>query len=70
MFQVNIYSHLIGSILFFTLPFIVYETLQSRYQTASTADIIVFSTFFFGVATCFLLSATYVQLAHHLYATL
>ncbi|KAF2252245.1 putative membrane protein [Trematosphaeria pertusa] len=56
---VNIHSHLIGSALFFTLPFILYESLRSRYESASTADIIVFSTFFFGVAICFLLSATF-----------
>ncbi|KAF2466064.1 Hly-III related protein [Lindgomyces ingoldianus] len=56
---VNIFSHLIGSVLFFTLPVPVYYILQPRYSTASTADLIVFSTFFFGVAICFLLSATF-----------
>ena len=57
-FAVNIHSHLIGSLLFFALPFILYDALYPRYETASKADIIVFSTFFFGVAICFLLSAT------------
>ncbi|KAF2681642.1 mPR-typeG-protein-coupled receptor [Lentithecium fluviatile CBS 122367] len=56
---VNIHSHLIGSILFFTLPYIIYENLRPRYDTASTADIVVWSTFFFGVAICFLLSSTF-----------
>ncbi|ORY15640.1 hemolysin-III related-domain-containing protein, partial [Clohesyomyces aquaticus] len=56
---VNIHSHLVGSLLFSTLPFIVYGKLRPRYSSASTADIAVFSTFFFGVATYFLLSATF-----------
>jgi len=54
---VNIYSHLFGAFLFVTLLFIVYRELRPRYESATTADIIVFSTFFFGVAICFLLSA-------------
>ena len=57
---VNIYSRVIGSILFFGLPVPVYYTVEPRYATATTADIVVFSTFFFGVAICFALSATYV----------
>ena len=55
---VNIYSHLIGSILFFMLAFYFYGMVYPRYPDASFADILVFSTFFFGVAICFLLSAT------------
>ncbi|KAF2652991.1 HlyIII-domain-containing protein [Lophiostoma macrostomum CBS 122681] len=55
----NIHSHLIGSILFLVLPIPTYRYLRPRYDTASTADIIVFSTFFFGVAICFALSATF-----------
>ncbi|KAF2112926.1 hemolysin-III related-domain-containing protein, partial [Lophiotrema nucula] len=56
---VNTHSHLIGSALFFFLPFPTYKTLQPRYGGASVSDIIVFSTFFFGVAICFLLSAIF-----------
>lgn len=58
--SVNIFSHLIGSILFFSLPFIIYRELQPYYESATTADIVVFATFFFGVATCFALSVTFV----------
>jgi adiponectin receptor len=57
--EVNIHSHLLGSILFFTRPFIVYEDLELRYDTASTADVFVFATFFFGVAIGFFLSAIF-----------
>ncbi|KAH3919625.1 hypothetical protein HBI56_029110 [Parastagonospora nodorum] len=56
---VNIFSHLIGSVLFLALPVPVYRSLKPRYNTATTADIVVFSTFFFGVATCFALSAIF-----------
>ncbi|TGO33529.1 hypothetical protein BHYA_0241g00020 [Botrytis hyacinthi] len=55
---INIYSHLFGSILFASLPFSLYRQIAPRYVTATIADIVVFSTFFFGVAICFLLSAT------------
>jgi len=44
---VNIWSHIFGSILFFTLPLYVFREILPRYGSASTADIIVFSTFFF-----------------------
>lgn len=53
-------SHLLGSALFFSLPIPVYNAFRPHYATASTADIVVFSTFlFFGVATCFALSASF-----------
>jgi adiponectin receptor len=55
---VNIYSHLIGGFLFATLPFVVYLGDQKRSALAQLSDLAVFSTFFFGVATCFFLSAT------------
>ena len=62
---VNIYSHLFGALLFFTLPIPVYNALSPRYASASKADIIVFSTFFFGVAICFLLSSTFHIVSNH-----
>ncbi|KAH6851497.1 hemolysin-III related-domain-containing protein [Alternaria rosae] len=62
---VNIFSHLIGSVLFFALPIPVYYSLQPRYDTAATADVVVFSTFFFGVAICFALSATFHVVNNH-----
>ncbi|PMD61317.1 Hly-III related protein [Hyaloscypha bicolor E] len=56
---VNIYSHLFGAVLFVTLPFYVYAKVYPRYVSAQLGDIIVFSTFFFGVAICFFLSASF-----------
>lgn len=55
---VNIYSHLLGSLIFAILPCYTYYEVFPRYPSASLADFIVFSTFFYGVAICFLLSAT------------
>ena len=69
-FIVNIFSHLLGAALFFSLPVIVYNTIRDRYDSASTGDILVFSTFFFGVAICFLLSALCVPNSHYNILTL
>ncbi|TGO07858.1 hypothetical protein BTUL_0241g00010 [Botrytis tulipae] len=55
---VNICSHLFGSILFASLPFLLYKRSFPRFADAEIPDIIVLSTFFLGVAICFLLSAT------------
>ncbi|CZT07732.1 related to membrane proteins, contain hemolysin III domain [Rhynchosporium graminicola] len=62
---VNIYSHLFGGILFTILPFYVYSTVYPRYSNVQLADIVVFSTFFFGVAVCFFLSASFHTVANH-----
>ena len=55
---VNIYSHLFGSLLFATLPFYAYFKTNQSYSNARLTDLVVFSTFFFGIAGGFLLSAT------------
>lgn len=57
--SVNIFSHLIGSLLFLTLPFGIYKELAPRYATANKADLLVFASFFLGVAICFALSTMY-----------
>ena len=62
---INIYSHIFGTILFLTLPVLTYQTLYHRYSHASQSDIIVFSTFFYGVSICFALSATYHIITTH-----
>ena len=56
----NIYSHLIGGLLFATLLLYVYVMVYPRYAVAKQGDIFVFSTFLFGVAVCFFLLALYV----------
>lgn len=54
---VNIYSHLVGSSLFLTLPIYTYHKVYLSYPSADWMDVLVFSTFHFGVAACFFLSA-------------
>lgn len=61
----NIFSHLIGAVLFFVLPFALYFELSPRYATSSTGDIIVFGLYLFGVATCFVLSVAFHTLMSH-----
>jgi adiponectin receptor len=51
--------------MFFLLPIPTYNTLWSRYATASSADKVVFSAFFFGVAICFALSASFHVFNNH-----
>ena len=62
---VNIYSHIIGAAFFLTAPIYTYRALYLRYPLATPTDIFVFSTFFYGVSTCFILSATYHIISNH-----
>ncbi|KAF2260174.1 HlyIII-domain-containing protein [Lojkania enalia] len=61
----NILSHLLASLLFLLLPVPIYNSIISRYATASTSDIVVFGVFFLGVVLSFLISATYHLLSNH-----
>lgn len=64
--SVNIYSHLIGSILFAVLPIYVFRTeIPPRYKVATSADLAVCLIYFIGVAICFLLSATFHTIMNH-----
>ncbi|KAH9224532.1 mPR-like GPCR protein [Leptodontidium sp. 2 PMI_412] len=62
---VNIYSHLLGSVLFIALPFLVCTSVYTQYSPAYLGDIVVLSLFFFGVAICFLLSAIFHIVNNH-----
>ena len=57
--SVNIHSHLTGSLLFFSLPAWTFTAVFDEFPTTNRFDFVVFSTFFFGVAICFLLSSTF-----------
>ncbi|PQE28196.1 hemolysin-III channel Izh2 protein [Rutstroemia sp. NJR-2017a WRK4] len=54
---VNIYSHLLGALLFALLPIYIYCVAVPRMGDAKVADLVVFGIFFFGVACCFSLSS-------------
>ncbi len=62
---VNVYSHVIGAAIFLTAPICTYQALYLRYPLATEADVFVFSTFFYGVSICFVLSATYHIISNH-----
>lgn len=62
---VNIHSHLIGSLLFFSLPAWTFLVVFAEYANTSRLDVLVFSTFYFGVAICFLLSSTFHVINNH-----
>ncbi|KAK4445670.1 hemolysin-III channel protein Izh2 [Podospora aff. communis PSN243] len=63
--SVNIWTHLLGSVLFTLLSLYLYILLHPRYETASQADILVFACFFAGAAVCLGMSATYHTLCNH-----
>lgn len=62
---VNIYSHLLPSMLAVPAAFQLYRALAPRYETASRADIVAFGCFFAGAAFCLGVSATYHTTVNH-----
>lgn len=63
--SVNIYSHLLGAILFFILGVILYTVIKPRYSSAASSDIFAFGCFFAGAALCLSMSATYHAISNH-----
>ena len=62
---VNIYTHILGAVLFGTLPFSMYSKVYRQYTNTQLGDIIVFSAFFWSVAVCFLLSASFYIISNY-----
>lgn len=60
--SVNIHSHLFGGLLFCLLPLYAIHKVYPGQPNAGLADVVVFAVFFYGVAVCFLLSATYASI--------
>lgn len=58
---VNIWTHLLGSVLYCIVPIYGYAELRSRYNEAAELDFAALAIFFFGVTTCFALSTLYVR---------
>ncbi len=63
--SVNIYSHLLGAILFAVGSIVVWIILERRYETASRQDVYVFGCFFLGAVVCLGMSATYHATCNH-----
>ncbi|OTA89842.1 hypothetical protein M434DRAFT_47270, partial [Hypoxylon sp. CO27-5] len=57
---VNIFSHIIGALVFLALPMYVFRTeVPPRYKFATMTDILVCSTYFLGVGVCFTFSTLF-----------
>ncbi|TID22807.1 HlyIII-domain-containing protein [Venturia nashicola] len=61
----NIYSHLIGVLLFISWAHSTFNDLLKRYPTSDINDILVFAGFFAGALTCFGLSAFFHTFGNH-----
>ncbi|KAK3990991.1 hemolysin-III related-domain-containing protein [Cladorrhinum sp. PSN332] len=62
---INIWSHLLGAVLFTICGFSLHSLIRPRYAFASSADIVVFSCFFLGAFLCLGMSATYHAISNH-----
>ncbi|KAK3945764.1 hemolysin-III related-domain-containing protein [Diplogelasinospora grovesii] len=63
---VNIYSHIVGAVVFLGLPFYIFSTsIPPRWQIASTVDIIVCTTYLMGVTVCFIFSSLFHTFMSH-----
>lgn len=63
--SVNIYSHLVGAIIFTSIGSFMYTALQPRYRTATRGDILAFTAFFAGAAVCLTMSGVYHTISNH-----
>lgn len=62
---VNIYTHLLPSLITIPASFYLYSILSPRYESATHSDIIALSCFFAGAAFCLGMSATYHTISNH-----
>ncbi|RPA73942.1 HlyIII-domain-containing protein [Ascobolus immersus RN42] len=62
---INIYTHLLGSLIALLLTYTLYTSLHPRYDLATPADKTVFTFFFAGCFVCLGLSAFYHTVCNH-----
>ncbi|KAK7994934.1 hypothetical protein PG990_013707 [Apiospora arundinis] len=63
---VSIFSHVVGALLFLSLPYHIFHTeIPPRYAVATPADVVVCSVYFGGVAICFTLSTIFHTFMSH-----
>lgn len=63
--SVNIWSHLLGAIVFLAGAAYVDRVVRPRYASASSTDVLVFACFFGGAVVCLGMSATFHTLLNH-----
>jgi len=61
----NIYTHLIGAVVFFAYAFYVFDLINTRYSTADFYDVLVFGVFIGSAIICFSFSATFHIFGNH-----
>jgi adiponectin receptor len=62
---VNIYSHLLGAVLFAILSIFVCVEIRNHYAVIQVGDVLVFAAFFLGVVLCFSFSGFFHILSNH-----
>jgi len=62
---VNIWTHLLGAVLFACVSVWAWALVKPRYEAAGAADVLVFSAFFAGAVACLGMSATYHAVSSH-----
>lgn len=63
--SVNIWSHLLGALVFIVGSLYMYQVIHPRYESANAADVLVFACFFGGAILCLGMSATFHTLSNH-----
>lgn len=63
--SVNIYTHLIPSALSIPTGLYLHQSLRSRYEAATRADVVAFGCFFLGAALCMGMSGAYHTISNH-----
>ncbi|KAG5662098.1 hypothetical protein KAF25_004337 [Fusarium avenaceum] len=63
--SINIWSHLLGAIVFLASAAYVDRVVRPRYASASSTDVLVFACFFGGAVVCLGMSATFHTLLNH-----
>ena len=60
---INVYSHLVGALVFFTYPLQLYRDSQDTSSYVEQEDFLVQATYCYSVAICLALSSLYVPLS-------
>lgn len=63
--SVNIYSHLLGAVIFVLAGGWLYRSIETRYNSAGKGDKLVFACFFMGAAVCLTMSGVYHTISNH-----
>jgi adiponectin receptor len=62
---INVWSHLLGAIVFVLSAVVVYRIHVTRLQQATTFDLVLFGEFYFGLITCLISSSAFHTFGNH-----